>query len=535
MRLMDYAGWRMAVAVADAGAAFPMFMRMHGAPEPVRRTEYRVSVPGTWHAPMAGHGGAPSPSDPPYRRAYDNMMLWWERSVIEAYSTGVLVFNAEDEALNSKAFSAVLREIQKLKDQGAARCQLEVWPVLTTMRLREGMRESERDMHRRDVRVVNLNDLDADTRYLGVPNGVVDLRRGAILTGEDAASAMVTAEAPDPFVQEAEDVDAGFVDQLFAHVEDWRRDYILDSFAYALHGRSAARRFNVLVGPAGGGKSTLLEAVADSLGPAYCKTLGNGALAPRRDHQSGNGPSPDMAALMPPTRIAYTPEMHGARIDVERLKSLTGGDTQSWRPLYGNTRTNRPTASLFLVGNDMPTGGIGAGDQAMEDRAVVIEYPSVPPDNRLPWMNGACRGKSDEARRRRQAVLQELLRRAVHMDPDQPPAVPEPIRQETARRLDAELGDLGMAIRASLAQGGATDRAFVCEFEAALVARCGEQDVSPTGDPRKDRPALYALVRRIHPSLPGRKRVVSPTGKREFAWEGWRVVRPEPDERLAPA
>ena len=59
-------------------------------------------------------------------------------------------------------------------------------------------------------RQVSIADIDGDTRYLGAPNGVVDLSTGALLTGRGASSILVCRRLPDPYDPDARhaDVDA---------------------------------------------------------------------------------------------------------------------------------------------------------------------------------------------------------------------------------------------------------------------------------------------------------------------------------------
>ena len=121
-------------------------------------------------------------------------------------------------------------------------------------------------------------ELDQNKRYLGAPNGVIDLDTGDLLTGDAARSKLVTRSVPDPYNPNAQHP---AVDGLLAHLDDEHRDWILAAVAYALRG-NPNRRIYVLEGPPGGGKTTLLNAVRACLGSVkaggYGFTLQENAL-----------------------------------------------------------------------------------------------------------------------------------------------------------------------------------------------------------------------------------------------------------------
>ena len=183
---------------------------------------------------------------------------------------------------------------------------------------------------------------------------MIDLHTGQLLPPEEGRRALVTMSLPDPFDPEAEHPD---VERLTAHLPRELAGYVWAMLAYCLHGQPA-RAFVVLTGPTGGGKSTLARAVQAALGPAYAGALGEGAVTPQRGGRGANQATPDMETVMPPRRIAFSPEVENLKPDPARLKALTGGDLQSWRPLYGHPRSGVPTATLWLLGNK-PLPGSG--------------------------------------------------------------------------------------------------------------------------------------------------------------------------------
>ena len=138
-------------------------------------------------------------------------------------------------------------------------------------------------------KVVKADELDRNSRYLGAPNGIIDLNTESLLTGAEARSKLVTRQVPDPYDPNATHPD---VDRLMGHLPEASRSFLVNAFGYALRGK-VSRRFYVLLGPPAGGKSTLLEAVTAALGDV--KTIGYGQVI--------NGPSGSTTAFrnVPPS------------------------------------------------------------------------------------------------------------------------------------------------------------------------------------------------------------------------------------------
>ena len=283
------------------------------------------------------------------------------------------------------------------------------------------------------IQVVSINDIDSNPRYLGAPNGVVDLATGRLLPPEEGAKTFTTCVLPDPFKRKSEHPD---VSRLFEHCTDVQGEWLLDALAYCLWGRPA-RRLLYLFGPKAGGKSTLVNALEASLGDA-CKKVSPAAFAPTRRSQTG--PSPEMAALMPPTRLATAPEIEGSEVDPAKLKMFSGSDSKlPWRGLYQAERRDTPTATPMLVGNGLPRGGLGAGeDAALADRLVVVEYPTIPDTARDGYLVTAWDDTAKGAKKRRQALIAMLVRKASKHAPGQPPPIPAEIREATEALVESD-------------------------------------------------------------------------------------------------
>ena len=220
-----------------------------------------------------------------------------------------------------------------------------------------------------------------------------------------------------------------------------------NTLAYSLHG-NPTKIAGVLYGERDCGKTTVMQAAAAALGYDYMKVLPVGALEPAKTG-SGNNATPSQEMVMPPTRIAYTPEMENSIIDAARFKALSGSDAQVWRPLYMSPRMQRPTAVPWLVGNDAPRGAMYLlSDPAVQSRLKPIEYQMVPEEAREKHMvKGFENASNPDSIKRRQALTNDLVRRAITYNLDNPPQTPDVIERARIAFIEDAVGELGVFIR----------------------------------------------------------------------------------------
>ena len=186
-------------------------------------------------------------------------------------------------------------------------------------------------------------DWDPNPWVLGTPNGVVDLRTGRRRKGkpEDLITLSVgvehdpTAKCPRwrRFLREIFPGDPGLV------------RYIQRCVGYTLTGLTTEHIWWLLHGRGSNGKSVFLGVLAYLLG-AYAKTIPFSCLTlPERA-------IPDDLAGLPGKRLVFASEaIEGARLNEARIKTLTGGDPISARPLYGRWSEFDPGLKLWLTCN----------------------------------------------------------------------------------------------------------------------------------------------------------------------------------------
>ena len=361
------------------------------------------------------------------------------------------------------------------------------------------------------VRSVEAAELDDDARYVGAPNGVVDLHTGGLLVGAEARGKLVTRSLPDPFVPDATHP---LIDRLLEHQNAAESAWLLTGLGLALRG-ALGTYVLVIWGATGGGKSTLISALAAALG-RYAVPLNAGTFADPTRGRAG-APSPDLE-LLRGRRLAYASEAAALSSDREWLKRLTGGEPLSSRRMRQDHEQSFVNRSLILLtGNDLPR--VGAHDAAILRRLIVARWAAIPPDEQ-------DRGMLDEVKRdaqARQAMVALLVRAALGWDVDtwlleQPASIAEAIAE--AEAVDTP-GALAWA-RDAVVRGVADDVLTGAMLWGGARAAC------PDGDGVEGYGSQRSFTRRVREDLdlppPKTERIGAKTVS---GWRGWRLRSPD--------
>lgn len=87
----------------------------------------------------------------------------------------------------------------------------------------------------------------------------------------------------------------------------------------------------------------------------------------------GNGPNPELLDLQGKRIVWASETREGQRLNAEKVKLFTGGDTLSGRLNYSNDMISfKPSHTLFMLTNNKPR--ISAGDTAVWDRLRLIPF-----------------------------------------------------------------------------------------------------------------------------------------------------------------
>jgi putative DNA primase/helicase len=194
--------------------------------------------------------------------------------------------------------------------------------------------------------LIEIHEWDADPWLLNVKNGVIDLKTQTLL--EHKPEYRMTKRAPVVF-----DPGAGHpaVDALLQLLRtDDREDFLRRAAGSSLAGIVMNEVLLYLIGEAGTGKSTLMEAIMSVLGD-YAATVDTRTFLETNSYRP-DGPRADLIALRG-ARLAVGRELpKNGRLNATDIKALTGRDTITARAPYGKAPIEfEPSFKLFVHSN----------------------------------------------------------------------------------------------------------------------------------------------------------------------------------------
>ena len=197
---------------------------------------------------------------------------------------------------------------------------------------------------------VALSALDNNPYLLGVQNGVVDLKKGTLLSPDP--NLLVTKYCNIGFDSEAKCPQfCAFLEQVVPIKE--QRDFLVIVLGYFLTGLSTEQLWFFFHGVGSNGKSVLITLLENLMGD-YATKIPTEMLM--QHNRSSAGAAPDLLLLQGKRLVFCNETKEGQRLDDARLKDLTGNDTIIGRPLYSNNHISfSPTHKLVVVGNYHPT------------------------------------------------------------------------------------------------------------------------------------------------------------------------------------
>ena len=358
-------------------------------------------------------------------------------------------------------------------------------------------------------------DLDADLRYLGTPTGVIDLCTGGLLSPADGRRHLVTWQTLVGFDPTATHPD---VDRLFAHLPEELRTWWWRVLGFHLLG-APSRRFYVVEGPTGGGKSTLANALEAVLGPYATRPQDTALEAPR----GSAGLSPEMEKLTSPRRFALFVELTIRKVSGPQMKRFCGDDAQTLRKPYKAEITVRLTATMLLFCNPGSVPHLRLQDDAMAGRLRVLPYPSIPAASRDPRFTRLV--QTDDGFKR--AFLARLVAAAAAEQPGVAPEEPPAVAAATVERVRDDVGELGAFSRRLMRDANST-----LPFAEVWAAWCKDNEEStdapePGGISKR---RLSGALRDFVPRLTA-ARQFRVGGDRVRGWRGWRLMTPEEAEQ----
>lgn len=147
--------------------------------------------------------------------------------------------------------------------------------------------------------------------------------------------------------------------------------YLQRMAGYFLTGEIKEQKLFFLYGKGGNGKGVFmstLEAVMGGGDHGYCKTASVETFL-----ESNFDRHPAEIAFLRSARLVLVPDMpEGRRWNMERIKSFTGGDTQTTRFMRGNFWSFTPEFKLLIGGNNKPS--LRNVNEAIKRRFVLIPF-----------------------------------------------------------------------------------------------------------------------------------------------------------------
>ena len=223
---------------------------------------------------------------------------------------------------------------------------------------------------------VGLEIFDLDLELINLQNGTYDLATHAF-NGADPTDRItkIAGVRYDPEANAPRFRD--FIQQIFED-NDEVIGFVQRLFGLCLSGSTPEHLLPVLYGTGRNGKSVLMNIMQRVLGD-YASPADRRVVSAK----TGNAgtASPELMQLKG-VRFAVVGETNdGNRLNEAQVKYITGGDTITARPLYGQQVTFSPQFKIMLVTNYMPR--ITGSDNGIWRRVVLIPFTYTVPDEEV--------------------------------------------------------------------------------------------------------------------------------------------------------
>jgi P4 family phage/plasmid primase-like protien len=224
------------------------------------------------------------------------------------------------------------------------------------------------NLHAFEALDAKAEDFDKHEEFLGVPNGVIELRTGKFRAGRpDDMLTIATAAHYDPEAR------CPRFKKFLADIAPSKeyRVYLQTLLGYLLIGHGREQKSFIMLGSGSNGKGTLTRLIEAVMGDVYCTALSPTFLK-NASKGTANGPTP---ALMPlrNARVIFCTESEQKRgIDEVFFKQLSGNDKLTGRHNYGDQQSFSTAGKLVLSTNVMPDWSYG--DEALWRRVEVLPF-----------------------------------------------------------------------------------------------------------------------------------------------------------------
>ena len=222
---------------------------------------------------------------------------------------------------------------------------------------------------------VRTTELDQDNYLLGVTNGVINLRTGALR--EPRQEDHITKQAHVAYEPNAQaPLFIAFLKRIMGGNQALV-DFIQRAIGYSLTGDTGEQCLFFLHGSGANGKSTLLNAIKELLGDYAMQCPAETLMV----KQSGGNIPNDIARLRGARFVATSETEDGRRFAESMIKQLTGGDVIAARFLFAEYFEFTPNFKIWLGANHKPV--IRGDDYAIWRRIRLVPFTvTIPPEER---------------------------------------------------------------------------------------------------------------------------------------------------------
>ena len=281
--------------------------------------------------------------------------------------------------------------------------------------------------------VIGRDAVDANLRYLGAPNGVIDLHEARLLTPMEVVErgAFVHCSIPDDYDPDATHPAVDIImpeEPATPEMAWWNQARGVGLI------RSPNREIFVHMNRPGSGKTTLCNGDRCSFGSDYVKTALSGTFAKPRFNPGPSGHNSGMFSFRSPVRFVYVVEAD-SEMHPELLNAVSGGESGISARDVGEKISTFPATGHLVIQANVPESGDETGVRlnlgrkggadaraALAERLKFIVMPALDPEDRDPgFPDGNLRDgfmdreNAEDARRRRQAWVARSVRQAVAM------------------------------------------------------------------------------------------------------------------------
>ncbi|MFC1903728.1 phage/plasmid primase, P4 family [Chloroflexota bacterium] len=195
---------------------------------------------------------------------------------------------------------------------------------------------------------VHLEDLDKDLWLLNIKNGTIDLKTG-LRKSHDPLD-LITKIVPVDYDPKAHSkVWEKFLACIFTNKD--LNEFVQRSAGYSITGDQSEQAFFFCHGGGWNGKSTLLGAIRNVLGPYSYEVEPSVFMV----NKNQSGPNEAIASLYGKRFVCSTEIEDGQRLSITLIKRMTGGEELRCERKYEHGFSFKPNYKLWLSGNHEPT------------------------------------------------------------------------------------------------------------------------------------------------------------------------------------